>query len=99
MEQYEQGPDRIRYTERDFKVCGLCGALNPVTNTKCFVCSWSGIFHSDRETIRDVMNELESDQGRIDESLFFEEVVPSTLPRPGLWSGIWRALRKIFSRA
>ena len=99
MERHERGPDRIRYSERDFKVCGLCSALNPVMNTECFVCSWSGMFHTDRETIREAMQELESDQGGIDESLFLEEVVPSTPPKPSLWTGFWGALRKIFSRA
>lgn len=99
MERYERGPDRIGYTERDFKVCGLCGALNPVSNVECFVCSWGGVFHTDKETVRETMQELEYTQGGIDESLFHEEIVPSTPPKPSVWTGLVGAIRRIFSRA
>ena len=34
MEWHERGPDRLGYTERDFKVCDFRGALNPVANLR-----------------------------------------------------------------
>ena len=93
------GPERIGFTERDFKVCDLCGALNPVANDECFVCRWNGRFHTDRETIRDAMNELAGEHGAISESLFAQEVVPSTPPRMGFWAEVWHSMRRAFSRA
>ena len=99
MQWQERGPDRLGYTERDFKVCDLCGALNPVMNAECFVCGWSGSFHTDRETVGDAMRSLESDCGGLSESLFAEEVVPSSPPRPSLWSEFWGSVRRMFSRA
>lgn len=99
MEWQERGPDRLGYTERDFKVCDLCGALNPATNFECFVCGWNGHFHDDRDTVRDAMKELEYEYGEITESLFEEEVLPSAPPRPGLWEEFWTSLKRLFSRA
>ena len=99
MEWQERGPDRLGFTERDFKVCDFCGALNPVANAECFVCSWSGRFHTDRETIRDAMQSLEEHYGGLSESLFVEEVVPSIPPKVSLWSEFWDSLRRLFSRA
>ena len=99
MEWQERGPDKLGYSERDFKVCGLCGALNPAANAECFVCNWSGMFHTDRETVVAAMRTLEQDHGGLSESLFVQETVPSTPPRPSLWSGLWGSVRRIFSRA
>lgn len=98
MERYDRGPDRLGYTERDFKVCDLCGALNPVTNEECFVCSWSGRFHTDRETIGEAMRMLERHYGAVDESLFSEDAIPSTPPKVGFWTGLWESVRRLFSR-
>lgn len=98
MELYDRGPDRLGYTERDFKVCDLCGALNPVTNEECFVCSWSGRFHTDRETIGEAMRMLERHYGAVDESLFSEDAIPSTPPKVGFWAGLWESVRRLFSR-
>ena len=99
MEWQEKGPDRLGYTERDFKVCILCDALNPVTNAECFVCGWNGTFHMDSETIKDGMRALERRYGGLDESLFIEETVPSTPPRRSRWTEFWRSLRGILGRA
>ena len=99
MEWQERGPGRLGFTERDFKVCDFCGALNPVTNAECFVCSWSGRFHTDNETIRDAMRALEMQYGELSESLFIEEVVPSTPPRQGFWTEFWESVKRFFSRA
>ncbi|MCE5198350.1 MAG: hypothetical protein ABFD54_16780 [Armatimonadota bacterium] len=96
MEWYERGPDSLGgYTERDFKVCDLCGALNPVSNHECFVCGWSGQFRTDGESVRLAMEALESEYGSLDESIFEEEVVPSTPPRPTFWSDFWGNLKRL----
>jgi len=99
MQWQERGPDGLRFTERDFKVCDLCGALNPVTNPTCFICGWSGRFHDDSETVRDAMRHMESEYGGLDKSLFAEEVVPSTPPKPGFWFEAWESLRRLLRRA
>ena len=99
MEWFERRPDRLGYSERDFKVCGLCGALNPAMNAECFVCGWCGTFYADRETVETAMRAVEDHYGSLDGSLFVEEVVPSTLPKLSLWSGFWRSARRIFGRA
>ena len=99
MEWQERGPDRLGYSERDFKVCGFCGALNPAANAECFVCNWSGMFHTDKETVVDAMRALEHDHGALSESLFVQEEVPSMPPRLSLWSEFWGSVRRIFSRA
>ncbi len=75
MEWQERGPDRLGYTERDFKVCDLCGALNPATNVVCFVCGWNGMFYTDRETVGDAMRDMEREYGGLNQSLFEDEAV------------------------
>lgn len=97
MEWHERGPDRVGYTERDFKVCDLCGALNPALNAECLVCGWTGRFHTDRETVRDAMVSLQSEYGELNESLFEEEVVPSTFPH-SFWGNVWGSVKRFFSR-
>lgn len=99
MEWRDRGPDRLGYTERDFKVCDFCGALNPAANFECLVCGWSGRFHDDRETVREAMDSLKGEYGELDDTLFAEEVVPSTLPRESVWARIWGSIRGLFSRA
>ena len=99
MQWQDRGPDGLRYTERDFKVCDFCGALNPVSNAECFVCKWSGMFRTDRETVGEALRLLESDFGDLSESLFAEEIVPSALPRPGVWTRFWKSVRRSFGRA
>lgn len=99
MEWQNRGPEGLGYTERDFKVCDFCGALNPTLNTECLVCGWSGRFHNDRETVREAMDTLKGKYGNLDESLFMEEVLPDVLPRQSLWASLWGSIRRLFSRA
>jgi hypothetical protein len=99
MQWQDRGPDRLGYTERDFKVCDFCDALNPASNTECFVCGWNGMFRTDRETVREAMIAASDRYGGLDESLFAEEIVPSTPPRPSVWADMWGSLRKLFGRA
>ena len=99
MERYDRGPERLGNTERDFKVCDLCGALNPAANGECFVCGWSGQFHTDKEPVREAMNEAEDKYGSLNQSLFAEEILPSTPPRAGFWAGVWESVRRRLGRA
>ncbi|MCL5102539.1 MAG: hypothetical protein M1133_00295 [Armatimonadetes bacterium] len=99
MEWQERGSGRLGYTEWDFKVCDLCGALNPVHNDECFVCGWRGWFQFDIETIRDAMHSIEMEYGEINALLFENEVVPSTPPKPSLWAELRGALKKLLGRA
>jgi hypothetical protein len=89
---------RLGFTEKDFKVCDFCGALNLVTNTECFVCSWRGTFHRDSERIREAMRVLEMEHGQLTEALFAEEVVPDQLlPRPGVWQRLVERIKSFFT--
>jgi hypothetical protein len=67
---------RLGFTEKDFKVCDFCGALNLVTNSKCFICGWEGHFHTEAEAVQAAMSELEREHGHLNEALFAEEVLP-----------------------
>ncbi|BDI32402.1 hypothetical protein CCAX7_44530 [Capsulimonas corticalis] len=40
------GPAR-QLTEKDVKICSLCGALNHMKNSDCFTCGWQGVFERD----------------------------------------------------
>ncbi len=99
MEWSDRLPDRLHRSERDFKVCDFCGALNPVENAECCVCNWRGQFRTDRETVGETMRSLESEAGSLNEMLFADEAVPSSLPRPGFWSNVRSAVGKLFRRA
>lgn len=99
MQWQDKGPDKIGHSERDFKVCGLCDALNPAGNTHCHVCGWSGWFYRDKETVREAIRAMAERFGGLDESLFVDEAVPSTPPKPGVWADVWDSLRRLFGRA
>lgn len=75
----------LGFTEKDFKVCDLCGALNLVTNNKCFVCSWMGRFHTDKESVRTAIMELEQAHGQLSERIFSEEILPDDSPPANSW--------------
>lgn len=38
-------------SEKDVKLCALCGTLNHERNPECFTCGWRGQFEHDSETI------------------------------------------------
>jgi hypothetical protein len=40
------------------KVCPLCGAVNQVKSSKCFVCSWHGEFETNSTTVEQSLDEL-----------------------------------------
>ena len=67
---------RLGFREKDFKVCDFCGALNLAANSKCFICGWEGRFHTDSESIQEAIQALAQEHGRLNETLFTEEVLP-----------------------
>jgi len=83
------GSSRLGFNIRDFKVCDFCGALNLVTNHKCFICGWSGRFHRDAESIQAAIFELEREHGQLSGTLFTEEILPD---EPGRRAGFFRRL-------
>lgn len=44
----------------DVKLCTLCGTLNYVANTECFICGWHGSFSKDPQTLDLAWIRLES---------------------------------------
>jgi len=51
------GAQMIHATEC-LMICPLCGAVNAVENTECFVCRWAGNFDHDREHIEEGLSDL-----------------------------------------
>ena len=41
-----------------FKVCPLCGAVNVLANSKCFVCTWAGRFIEDEAHIETCLYQM-----------------------------------------
>lgn len=64
-----------------FKVCPLCGGINSVEVSSCFVCSWHGEFENDPIAIASSFDDLlERCPG------LMEAVIPAT--RPSVWQKI-----------
>lgn len=85
----------IGFTDKDFKVCDFCGALNLVANNKCFICGWEGHFHTDLESIQTAMQELEREHGQLSARLFAEEVLPDVPSNnPSWFQGFVARLRR-----
>jgi hypothetical protein len=47
----QPGGSRKTVSEKDVKLCALCGALNHHKNAECFTCGWRGVFDEDESTI------------------------------------------------
>lgn len=88
MHREERGPGQLGFSERDFKVCDLCGALNRIESEECFVCGWYGVFHHDMETVRKALREFEEEHGGLSETLLAEEILPNERSQPGFFSNI-----------
>jgi hypothetical protein len=64
-----------------FKVCPLCGGINSVEVSSCFVCSWHGEFDNDPVAIANSFDDLiERCPG------LMEAVIPAT--KPSVWQKI-----------
>ncbi|MEO7717677.1 MAG: hypothetical protein ABIY70_15875 [Capsulimonas sp.] len=44
---WNTGGSSPQVTEKDVKLCCLCGALNHMKNSDCFTCGWRGAFDND----------------------------------------------------
>jgi hypothetical protein len=98
MNPEERGSGQVGgFSETDYKVCDLCGALNRVSNAECFVCGWAGEFHRDPETVRQALREFRDYYGGISQTLLAEELLPDQQPRSGLLSDIWRRVKMFLS--
>ena len=86
MHREERGAGQLGFTEKDFKVCDLCGALNRAENNECFVCGWYGSFHTDPDTVRQAMMEFEERYGGLSETLVAEELLPDEGSGPSWFS-------------
>ena len=47
----QPGNPRRMVSEKDVKLCALCGALNHRKNTECFTCGWRGVFEREPSTV------------------------------------------------
>ena len=97
MHREERGTGQIGFSERDFKVCDLCGALNRVSNERCFSCGWSGTFHHEEEVVRQAMKEFEDYYGGMNENLVSEEILSDEPESPGLIASIVEKIKYFLS--
>lgn len=67
-------------TDKDLKVCELCGALNLEENAECFVCSWRGSFDRRPFVLQNARELLERSHGRLGRDLLTDR--DARLPRP-----------------
>jgi len=97
MHREERGSGQLRYSEKDFKVCDFCGALNRAENTECFVCGWYGVFHRDPDTVRQAIMEFEERYGGLNETLIAEELLPDQSSGPGWFSILIEKIKMFLS--
>lgn len=94
MHREERGAGQIGFSEKDFKVCDLCGALNRVSNSQCFICGWNGMFHQEEEVVRRAMREFEQRYGGLNNSVIAEELLPDEQSGPGFFSSAVEKIKR-----
>lgn len=99
MHREERGAGKLGFSEENFKVCRLCGALNRIENNECFVCGWYGAFHTDAETVKKVIEEFESKYGRLNESLIAEELLPDEQSGPSWFSMMIEKIKRFLGNS
>jgi hypothetical protein len=67
--------ERPECTGNDFKICNLCGALNPADTDECVICSWRGRFDIDSDAIAKAMKDLRDDTGWLNDAFVSEDVL------------------------
>jgi len=97
MFREERSGGQTQFSEEDFKVCDLCGALNRAANSECFVCGWYGAFHRDPEVVREAIREFQERYGGLNEVLLAEEILPDEGSGPGWFSTLFEKI-KLFLR-
>ena len=97
MHREERRTGQIAFSEKDFKVCDLCGALNRIANNQCFICGWNGMFHQEEVLVRRAMKEFEVHYGGINNTVLSEELLPDEPTGPGLFATLIEKIRCFFS--
>jgi hypothetical protein len=62
----QPGGSRKVVSEKDVKLCALCGALNHQKNAECFTCGWRGVFDQDESTIHMAWQRILDQYERVD---------------------------------
>ena len=57
-------PDSV--SQNDLKICDLCGRLNLVANSSCFVCGWRGHFDDNPNSIETCIELAVRQNGRLE---------------------------------
>ncbi|HLK57484.1 MAG TPA: hypothetical protein VKU00_13035 [Chthonomonadaceae bacterium] len=88
----QQGQGRTTaIRESELKICELCGWLNLVSNTECFVCGWHGRFETDPEVVHAAVELAVRRYGRLelqhltDPSTYRQPRSSPPLVRLGAW--------------
>jgi len=76
-----------RHAADTLKRCPLCGAVNALGNTECFVCTWHGGFDHDQETVEEGLGELLIRCPELVKAM--EDQAP---PKPTLWERLRRLM-------
>jgi hypothetical protein len=97
MHGEERGVGPLGYTEKDFKVCDLCGALNRVSNAECFICGWSGVFNTESEVVQRAMREFEDRYGALSERALAEELLPDERPALGFFANLIHRIKEFLN--
>lgn len=81
-----------RLASESLKVCPLCGAVNALMSSECFVCRWHGDFCYDPMEIEDGVVEMLSRCPELVDAL-----IPWEQPKRSLWDRIrtWFHRRQI----
>jgi hypothetical protein len=88
----QPGPGHaIPFRETELKICELCGWLNLISNTECFVCSWHGHFDRDPQAVHAAVELALRRYGRLELQHFTD---PRTYRQPHRLSprqrfGVW----------
>lgn len=97
MHREERESGQLRFSERDFKVCDFCGALNRVENSECFICGWYGVFHRDPDIVKQAIMEFEEQYGGLNDNLIAEELLPDESRGPGWFSTLIEKIKLFLS--
>lgn len=97
MHREERRAGQIGFSEKDFKVCDLCGALNRAANNECFICGWNGYFHQDEKVVRNAMREFADRYGGVNEAIIAEELLPSQVCGPSFFATLIDKIKAFFS--
>ena len=54
------------FSEKDLKICDLCGGLNLTTNPECFVCGWHGHFENSPDLVHAAVELAVRKHGRLE---------------------------------